>query len=559
MKISKTINSFEDFEDFLGVSDIGMSAKSKSFRNFAVLLVEGEQRLMRLQQLSMKTVLGLSAEVMVRTAAHIKAVAEEYFLQVLLDNFELSTPSKALEPSEAPKSLLCSLNEINSLELYRERCNFSEISQEERGSKVFGELEYKKLKTLSAAAVNRLAHLYLIHTMDVVDYAQGLTIKNLKNFVYRVKAEAKEVQAIYLGPSTIPARYQRLESDSCLRLRSIQTLMTEIARNNFPLYVLRTREEDLRESMGYDLLVSEVAYELAKVPDPQDFSFEIYITQAGYPVVYRVSKTFDLWEGLIAFLLAPEGVEELENRKMIPHIVAVRGTQKIASYPGFFGSLITNFHPKGPGANLRNSPYIAAAIKDIIALSVDNVVVAGHSLGGEITSAFATHPSLVDKVASVSAFSTPGRGEYQERVPYTQVPKHFLRLQDPISQLGDNRSGQTFLIVDEDDNLPQSIPEMLYSLVRYIRNKHSTSTFLGNPGAWLLIKQPEGQPVARYSRVWEFTHRVISHHLYGPLKMAVLVSKAAWPVILQIGLWIKGVISRVLGQSVDAQVVVKTI
>lgn len=476
-------------------------------RSKQILLFNGHE-MVQLQPFTWSSMLALKSKEMVTTARTLVELAQTQFMNTLYQRFigpSVQMGSEIIFPG-IPSSTMASAKDPIDLD---------------------------KLRVLSKNMVERTAHIYGLHPDDIAVHSEALLVENIEKFVQRILLESSQVEAFYLGESNLHQKYMTLREEEKCAQKTVDFL-NELALEDCHLHsplVQDPRSGDYAEVMPMEILAADVVYQLPLITadEVEKLHFDIFIHGHGV-VRYKTTTPIDLWSGLIAYRFTPETQQAgTSPSKLPPEILAVRGTQRQTNLSGFLGSMISVWHPQGPGANALKTKQVDELEKEMAGSSHDWIL-AGHSMGGEIAAAMSKRPLIKDKVLRVYSFSNPGRNKYHSSPDKSINHHHFVGFLDPIVQLGRSRDGNVTLVLGAEQGKPQNMFQMLNHVVDDLRSHHCVPQFLGN-AQWIATKMPEDGPVAAYTPIFALIQRFISHHFYGPWKMVALLARAIWPTI----------------------------
>lgn len=395
------------------------------------------------------------------------------------------------------------------------------------------EVELGVLRNLSDGMVQRLAEIHGLVPSKIVRRTHSLETLNVKEFLARVNQEALDVYGLYLGDSDIQSKYAELmlKKNSAME-KTVEFINNDLAQASInvrvPVENQRGDHPHFSEVMSLELITTLLIYRLPLISQAErnNIRLKLYIQDHGL-IEYQVHSEIDFWFGLIAYRFSP--VDQADA----PEIIAIRGTQRKHTLPGFFASMISVWHPLGPGGNaLKGSG--AKKLIESIQREGKKIILTGHSMGAEI--AVALHKVVEKWVERTYSFNNPGRNKHlMDLTPAARV-HHFINDSDPVSYLGDFRDGHVSMIYSTETPIPPTMRESLAQASNIILNNHCMSQTLGKR-SWMAVSMRPGAVLGNVNPLWGFLHRFGGNVLYGPWKMVALVMAAVLPFFQKIISW----------------------
>jgi hypothetical protein len=475
----------------------------------------------KVEQLTWSELVSLEARDFEFTAAKVVAVAKEQFFDNLCVRFGIS-------------NLLVNSLDAGASHMHRSR-TLVEVMGRERVHWI-EEAQMRVLRELSDGMVERIAQIHGIVAASIHRNIQGLEVGNVRDFMHRIEQEAHDVYGVYLGEHDIQEKYRLLICTEPPVEEIVQFINEDLAAAQIHVRIPVEAERDpsrphFSEVMYLELITSHLIYKLPTVSEQErsQIRLKLYIQGHGL-VTYRIEPEIDLWSGLIAYRFTPT------DKMEAPDILSVRGTQRRSDLAGFLASMISIWHPLGPGGNALSGAG-AKMLEEKIRKDGRPVILAGHSMGAEIAVALAKKKSIEGLVERTYSFSNPGRNKHhmngQSRAAKVH---HFVSASDPVAHLGDFRDGRVNLIYSHEVLIPEGIREMIHQAHSIILNNHCIPQTLGKR-AWMALELRPGACIGKFNPVWGFLHRLVSNTLYGPWKMIAIVSWVALPVFQQLATW----------------------
>lgn len=392
------------------------------------------------------------------------------------------------------------------------------------------EAQVHVLRDLSDGMVRRIAEIHGLIPSMINRNTQSLEVGNVHDFLSRIHHEAHDVYGVYLGEHDIQEKYRQLTCVEPPMHEIIRFINDELAKTPVDIRIPVDSARDANrphfsEIMSLELISSHLVYKLPTISQEERslIRLQLYIQGHGL-VTYRVEPEIDLWSGLIAYQFSPV------DKPNAPDIISVRGTQRRRDLAGFLASMISIWHPLGPGGNALTGSG-AKMLEEKIRSNNRRVILTGHSMGAEIAVTLAKRESIQGLVDRTYSFSNPGRNKHHMTGEGSAVNvHHFVSASDPVAHLGDFRDGRVNLIYSHEMLLPDGLQEMFRQAPAIILNNHCMPQTLGKK-AWMAVELRPGACIGRFNPAWGFLHRFVSNTLYGPWKMVAIVSWVALPIL----------------------------
>lgn len=396
------------------------------------------------------------------------------------------------------------------------------------------EREVYVLRRLSDGMVQRIAEIYKLVSSTIGIQTHALELGNVRNFLTRIHQEAGDVYGLYLGDGHLQEEYRLLVSQDPVAEEIIRFANEKLAEAQIDIHVpvgqIQEDRPHFAEVMSLELVTACLIYKLPLMSQAARDAARISLYIQGFGLVnYQIHSEVDLWSGLIAYRFCPV------DQAKAPDICCVRGTQRRRDIAGFLGSMISVWHPLGPGGNALMGDG-AQELERALCREGRKIIITGHSMGAEIAVTLAKKRSIQHLVERTYSFNNPGRNKHHMTGSVTPRVHHFINADDPVSYLGDFRDGKVSVIYSSETPLPNSFSQMVKQAHSIIFNNHCIPQTLGKR-AWMAVEVRNGRSIGNFNPIWGFLHRFFSNTLYGPWKMVAIVSWVVWPIFKQIANW----------------------
>lgn len=459
------------------------------------------------------------------------------------------------------------------------------------GEKKLVESQVKLFENFCANSSSSMCTRFGIDELTTSLDISALVIENVKRCCEYIEIVSKNAACLYLQKEIVPHIDDDKHEDflKYFNERLYDEIISQI-RGSGPDY------EDVIEAIYLELIASNLVYCMPKWQAKLGKRWKRFLEEQIYAIKikgydklipYKLSKEYDLWHGLTAYMFEPNDklLKKMGYDSTPPDIFAIKGTQRNPQLEGFGASMLSIWNPRGPGENaLINFSGIKAWFKRY----KGEVILTGHSMGGQIAASLVLEQTQCIK--KVRIFSDPGRNKqlirrlagisdnkyetYQtsqqlealqaaklassniesnevalesdvidaiealrlEEARLEEIRKkihHYVHPSDPVVGLGHHRIGRVWLVDTGDAPFQWNLNNIIKQGKRLLQHFHSTPLLAPvNRDHYLVFEVPEKVKAAPHTPLTGIVHLFVSHHIYGPIKACIAFMGLIGPCLI---------------------------